>query len=89
MGPFAPSLVSLFRPTPLRLMSGKGKGAKTKSAVMKRMRQTSSGSLKLWSGGTQHNTGHMSRNRNNRLATSGGIKEPAIEVNMKKMMNLK
>jgi ribosomal protein L35 len=63
-------------------------GSKTKKAVMKRFRVTGKGSLKMWKCGHKHNTGYLSRNRKNRLATSGGIKEGQIEKNVKRMMKL-
>mmetsp|Transcript_19216 Transcript_19216/g.27032 ORF Transcript_19216/g.27032 Transcript_19216/m.27032 type:complete len:102 (-) Transcript_19216:69-374(-) len=59
---------------------------KTNKAAAKRFRVRGSGSIKRNKAGASHNTGYKTRARSNRLGQSCGIREPAIEKRMRRLI---
>mmetsp|Transcript_2237 Transcript_2237/g.2156 ORF Transcript_2237/g.2156 Transcript_2237/m.2156 type:complete len:106 (-) Transcript_2237:167-484(-) len=59
---------------------------KTNKSAAKRLRVRGSGSIVRNKGGGSHNTGYKKRGRSNRLGQSTGIKEPAIEKRMRRLI---
>jgi len=59
---------------------------KTNKSAAKRIRVRKGGSIKRSKGGTGHNTGYKSRQSSNKLGQSCGIREPAIEKRMRRLI---